>query len=27
VPMQKDGGFTRQEPRQEDSVNDDDVPF
>ena len=27
VPMQKDGGFTRQETRQEDNVSDDDVPF
>jgi hypothetical protein len=27
VPEQKSGGYTRQETRQEDSVNDDDVPF
>ena len=27
VPEQQAVGYTRQEPRQEDSVNDDDVPF
>jgi hypothetical protein len=27
VPEQKTGGYTRNETRQEDSVNDDDVPF
>ena len=27
VPEQKTGGYTRQETRQEDNINDDDIPF